>query len=385
MNLLPGLRELRAPLAAGYLWLASAWLALGSRLPVERPLGKGEVARLWDLGGAVGKTTVLAVVSFAAYLIGSFLEIDPDGRIVNSLTPIVLRDHRPSYMKPEQSEVFNTARASLDEEGFNFSERKAETVARSISGQAKRDLIDVFQQQEIVKGIATDPDEPRVRWQRMYRVDEMERVSVRLQGEEKGSRGKGSPRSPQEWDELWRRQVQSLKNEMAIDMVLVEIVQEMRQLASRLLVKNKELYGRYDRQMAEASLRLNISIPLTVLLLLGIWLSGLPFWPKVALTLVSLGFGFMLLRQGFLRALSARDVIVQALVIGQVESRHISLGRLVEGPAGEPAGSKEPVNSEQKPGFLAVSGLICKIVRQLLDRYRRVGPVKDASGQPGAE
>jgi hypothetical protein len=61
------------------------------------------------------------------------------------------------------------------------------------------------------------------------------------------------------------------------------------------------------------------------------------------------------------------------------------LGRLVEGPAEEPAGSKEPVNSEQKPGILAVSGLICKIVRQLLDRYRRVGPVKDASGQPGAE
>jgi hypothetical protein len=29
MNLLPGLRELRAPLVSGYLWLISAWLLLG--------------------------------------------------------------------------------------------------------------------------------------------------------------------------------------------------------------------------------------------------------------------------------------------------------------------------------------------------------------------
>jgi hypothetical protein len=32
----------------------------------------------------------------------------------------------------------------------------------------------------------------------------------------------------------------------------------MQQLASRLLVKNQDLYGRYDRQMAEASVRMNI-------------------------------------------------------------------------------------------------------------------------------
>ena len=52
MNLLPGLRELRAPLASGYLCLASLRLVLSREgwVPVKRPPGNGEVARLWDLG-----------------------------------------------------------------------------------------------------------------------------------------------------------------------------------------------------------------------------------------------------------------------------------------------------------------------------------------------
>jgi hypothetical protein len=106
-----------------------------------------------------------------------------------------------------------------------------------------------------------------------------------------------------------------LRNNMAADAFIADVIGEMQQLASRLLVRNQDLYGRYDRQMAEASLRMNVSIPLTVLLVLGTWLSGLPLWMRIALTLVSLSFGFMLLRQGFLRAISARDVIVQALIM----------------------------------------------------------------------
>jgi hypothetical protein len=114
----------------------------------------------------------------------------------------------------------------------------------------------------------------------------------------------------------------------------------MQQLASRLLVKNKELYGKYDRHMAEASVRVNVSIPLTVLLALATWLSDFPVWLCLSLTLVAIAFGFMLLRQGLLRAVSARDVIVQALVIGEVESRHMPTGASTKRPGenldGEP-------------------------------------------------
>jgi hypothetical protein len=47
------------------------------------------------LGGALGKTLVLAAVTFIAYLIGSFLQINPDGRVAAYLAPEVLFRRRP--------------------------------------------------------------------------------------------------------------------------------------------------------------------------------------------------------------------------------------------------------------------------------------------------
>jgi len=125
MNLLPGLRELRAPLVSGYLWLISAWLFLGHRdwLPT-RPSDHGEVARLWDLGDTLGKTVVLAAVSFIAYLIGSFLEMDPDGRMAAFLAPLVLADRRPFYLKRAWHEWAKPAKDLLPDMKIDLKERK---------------------------------------------------------------------------------------------------------------------------------------------------------------------------------------------------------------------------------------------------------------------
>src|SRR5260370_42274600 len=75
-SLLPGLRELRTPLATGYLWLANIWLMVGWKLPSKKP-ANGPIAAFWDLGTLTGKAAVLAVISFAAYMIGTFVEVDP--------------------------------------------------------------------------------------------------------------------------------------------------------------------------------------------------------------------------------------------------------------------------------------------------------------------
>jgi hypothetical protein len=297
MNLLPGLRELRAPLASGYLWLLSAWLFLGQMdwLPSKRPPGSGEVARLWDLGGTLGKTVALAAVTFVAYLIGSFLEMNPDGRIATSLTSLVLADRRPWYLRraylksPERFALYVKIEESLLLEGIGFGDSQARSVAQSISLEARRDLIAPLKQRNMLPP----------------KIDHLEPLS-----------GPSSPEASAAEEHL-------LKKEIAADHIIAQIVQEMQQLASRLLVKNQDLYGKYDRQMAEASVRMNVSIPLTVLLVLASWLSGFPIWLRIGPTVVALAFGFMLLRQGFLRAVSARDVIVQALVIGEVESRYL--------------------------------------------------------------
>ena len=75
-SILPGLRDVRTPLACGYMWLVAAWLAFADHLPRTRP-SAGMAASIWDLGGHLGKAAVLAAITFAAYLIGAVLEFDP--------------------------------------------------------------------------------------------------------------------------------------------------------------------------------------------------------------------------------------------------------------------------------------------------------------------
>jgi hypothetical protein len=69
---MPGFRELRAPLAAGYLWLLFAWLMWGDELPDEDQIS-GVVARIYELGPVVSDVGRAVVASVAAFLLGSIL------------------------------------------------------------------------------------------------------------------------------------------------------------------------------------------------------------------------------------------------------------------------------------------------------------------------
>jgi hypothetical protein len=69
-TLLPGVRELRAPLAAGYILLLAAWIALEPRIP-EAAEATGLVATLYRLNDALSGFGLAAAATFAAYLIGS--------------------------------------------------------------------------------------------------------------------------------------------------------------------------------------------------------------------------------------------------------------------------------------------------------------------------
>ena len=62
VSLLPGLRELRAPLAAGYLWLVSAFLLAAPHVP-ERDLAEGIVEDLYSLEGVATALGVGIAVS----------------------------------------------------------------------------------------------------------------------------------------------------------------------------------------------------------------------------------------------------------------------------------------------------------------------------------
>lgn len=68
VNALPGVRDVRAPVTAGYLWLLAAWLALDPDLNAEPNDGLGHA--LHSLGDEIGVVGIGVAVSVAAYLIG---------------------------------------------------------------------------------------------------------------------------------------------------------------------------------------------------------------------------------------------------------------------------------------------------------------------------
>jgi hypothetical protein len=69
-NLLPGIRELRAPLACGYLWLITLWIIFFPRLPQSGDQAKGGLGSLYELGSAITNVGVGVAISFAAYVVG---------------------------------------------------------------------------------------------------------------------------------------------------------------------------------------------------------------------------------------------------------------------------------------------------------------------------
>ena len=69
-SLLPGVRELRAPLAAGYLWLVALWVAFAPRLS-EITSTEGVYRDIYNLGRAVGRPAIVIASGFVAYLIGT--------------------------------------------------------------------------------------------------------------------------------------------------------------------------------------------------------------------------------------------------------------------------------------------------------------------------
>jgi hypothetical protein len=69
VNLLPGIREVRAPLVAGYLWLLAGWLAIGRSLP-SPATATGLLNDVYDFADSLSRPVLLAAASLAAYLLG---------------------------------------------------------------------------------------------------------------------------------------------------------------------------------------------------------------------------------------------------------------------------------------------------------------------------
>ena len=81
-SLVPGLRDVRAPLAAGYLWMIVAWIAFEPAVP-EREAAEGVLASIYRVSDVLSAVGVGVALSFAAYLLGSLS--------ASTLTPLLRR------------------------------------------------------------------------------------------------------------------------------------------------------------------------------------------------------------------------------------------------------------------------------------------------------
>ena len=312
-SLLPGLRDVRAPLAAGYLWLVACWLTLEPSVP-ERAEAHGVVASLYRADDVLSVVGLGIVLAFAAYLLGSLS--------ASTLSPLLRRGFPsawpvrgtnipPSPLTPQAIEALNQvvfgavdeinealALTGVDADGF-------------LAGQTRRTVPNLGERRG--RGL----------WSRV-RVRLYRRPSTAAPARSKRMGGPSiGPGSATPIDIDVRRAA-----------VLVPwVLQDLDIVANtRLLGRDQALYAEVDRNRAEVELRLAIIPPLLVLAVaLGVVTAP---WVLVAAAALGGLLAWGLFSDAVRRERLANQILLQSMAAGRVQSAKL------EGLTGEALAEK---------------------------------------------
>jgi hypothetical protein len=118
-NLLPGLRDLRAPLAAEYLWLAAGWLYFAPQLPASVDDAQGVLKDIYRVVDRSDHVAVAAGLTFVAYIVGILSAglLTPFFRFIGRLPRFILTI--PIVIAIFRSEVLST-RSPIESNADNF-------------------------------------------------------------------------------------------------------------------------------------------------------------------------------------------------------------------------------------------------------------------------
>lgn len=201
-SILPGLRELRTPLAVGYLWLLFLYLVLTDRLPQR--LSDGPVSRMDALQGLLGQGFTLTALTFIAYVLGILVGFSPFLPPLRSYPRIVHRVRRqgwrPYFYRQEVPDP-------LLRDAEAYVEREAARISRNNQGILASDLAEVL-----------------------------------------GVRDENT---------AWRTKVST---------VAAVVMAEAPTLAVRLQIASENLYQSYDRKRAESEFRSAVGVPTAALI-----------------------------------------------------------------------------------------------------------------------
>lgn len=297
-NLLPGIRELRAPLAAGYLWLLFAWLVLEDRVP-SRDDAEGLVAAIYRLDDVASIIGAGVAVSFAAYLLGALSE-SLFARVFRGVERLLAaRLHKKLFLLGEtEFDLIPETLLAVSDRG-----------ARALETLAARVLDELKPSDEALHG--------EVESFRRYRDLNPPLARARetlTPGDEPKHRVGGTVWVPGSTDEMGERSLRltALVGALLGDLQLVE---------TRLIGELSELYSAADRLRAEAEFREAVIPPLAALVALVAFETS----PTGVVALVPL---VLLYWQGVRRRQARNDLLADALLLGRVEAPTIERLRL---------------------------------------------------------
>lgn len=277
-SLLPGIRDLRVPLAAGVVWLTSVWVATGWLVPAVDDfslLGR----QIVSLASAAGGSVAVVVIGFVAYLVGIVL------------SPLRL----PKRLFPRSEKVLGRYVETRFREFALLEIRKAE--ARGVTPAL------VAENFPELANFGYDDGDTHTKYRH-------------IEWEEDESRDGGVPLSQYIEARDWEYIRKSLP-----DRFLARLTEDRSTIDTALQDGSKELYSKYDRDKAEAEFRHGVALPLVVLSVSLAIRAGLEFAGAFGLIfLVGLAIAYYLEVSGRQKDQEANDLLIQTILLGKVQS-----------------------------------------------------------------
>jgi hypothetical protein len=273
-SLLPGVRELRAPLAAGYLWLVALWIVFAPRLS-ELTSTEGVYRDIYNLGRAVGRPAIAIASGFVAYLIGT-LSVGVTTSLNDRLNS--LNRASTTVRKP----ILQAVLGRLDEalKGENRALEDLRQFLLDILQSIKRDDPATFVRIERVDVTVGDLDlyyrhyQLRISLSSDDNPDQSPKFGIVLLALKMATDGLERLERLTSNEKMRRKLAGYVVN---IPEYINDCIADLPHLAARLVGKEPEVYGSYDRLRAESEFRVGVAVPLAVVFIAMAYRST-PHW-----------------------------------------------------------------------------------------------------------
>lgn len=298
-TILPGLRDVRVPLATGFLWLTFLWLTF-TRLIPDASSATGLLHEVNRAFLVLGSGALLAAASFAAYIVGVMTTFRARSlfRASGYVWPTLLA----LYPKDILDRLVPGASQHLPEMWKRVGVALSRSSGSALEAKVRKELTELAR-----RGVMPD---------QVIAVAPALAVSWDIHRKRLGI-VESSAASFWQW----------IGEPNSLQLVSRDVISDFEQNARSLRKASAEDYDEFDRLQAEAEFRISIALPLCAILI--VCLTYVPFgqldsWvgvvtiPLSIFAIIFLFFGF--LARSMQKFGEANDILVDAIVSGEIQS-----------------------------------------------------------------